>query len=41
MITAIAVYLGLCLIISVIGFNRKFGFWGYFFCCFFFDVYNS
>jgi hypothetical protein len=28
----IAVYIGLCLIIALIGYNRKFGFWGYFFC---------
>jgi hypothetical protein len=28
----IAVYIGLCLIVALIGTNRKFGFWGYFFC---------
>jgi fucose permease len=26
------VYIGLCIIIAFIGANRKFGFWGYFFC---------
>lgn len=29
------VYIGLCLIIALIGSNRKFGFWGYFFCSLF------
>ncbi len=28
-------YIGLCLIIAWIGLNRKFGFWGYFFCSLF------
>jgi hypothetical protein len=31
MIIAI-VYIVLCLVIALIGSNRKFGFWGYFFC---------
>jgi hypothetical protein len=31
----IIVYIGLCLIIAWIGCNRKFGFWGYFFCSLF------
>jgi fucose permease len=26
------VYIGLCFIIALIGSDRKFGFWGYFFC---------
>jgi hypothetical protein len=34
MIIAI-VYVGLCFIIAGIGCNRKFGFWGYFFCSLF------
>jgi hypothetical protein len=34
MIVAI-VYVGLCFIIAGIGSNRKFGFWGYFFCSLF------
>lgn len=28
-------YFALCLLIAILGRNRKFGFWGYFFCCFF------
>lgn len=34
MIIALA-YIGLCLILALLGSNRKFGFWGYFFCSFF------
>ena len=34
MIVAI-VYVGLCFLIAWIGANRKFGFWGYFFCSLF------
>lgn len=30
--TIAVVYVGLCFIIALIGSNRKFGFWGYFFC---------
>lgn len=30
-----AVYLILCFVIAVLGVNRKFGFWGYFFCSLF------
>lgn len=29
------VYIVLCLLIAFIGLNRKFGFWGYFFCSLF------
>lgn len=29
---AFLAYIGLCLIIALIGSNRKFGFWGYLFC---------
>ncbi len=31
----IFIYLLLCLIIGLIGVNRKFGYWGYFFCSLF------
>lgn len=31
----VLVYIVLCLIIALIGSNRKFGFWGYFFCSLF------
>jgi uncharacterized membrane protein len=29
------VYVGLCLLIALVGRTRPFGFWGYFFCSFF------
>ena len=29
------VYIALCFLIAFIGSNRKFGFWGYFFCSLF------
>jgi hypothetical protein len=35
MIIVVGVYLGLCLLIAMIGKRRKFGFWGYFFCSLF------
>jgi hypothetical protein len=28
-------YLGVCFLIALIGTNRKFGYWGYFFCSLF------
>jgi hypothetical protein len=28
-------YIGLCFIIALVGTNRKFGYWGYFFCSLF------
>lgn len=34
MIIALA-YIALCFIIALIGTNRKFGYWGYFFCSLF------
>jgi len=30
--TIALVYIGLCFVIALFGSNRKFGFWGYFFC---------
>lgn len=35
MIIIAFVYLGLCLLLALIGRNRKFGSWGYFFCSLF------
>jgi hypothetical protein len=35
MIIVVGVYLGLCVLIAMIGSKRKFGFWGYFFCSLF------
>ncbi|NHQ60393.1 hypothetical protein G9409_07275 [Chlorobium sp. BLA1] len=32
---ATLIYFALCLLIATLGKNRKFGFWGYFFCSFF------
>jgi hypothetical protein len=31
-ISAVYIYLTLCALVALIGRNRKFGFWGYFFC---------
>lgn len=31
----ILAYIGVCFFIAAIGVNRKFGYWGYFFCSFF------
>lgn len=36
MIVIAFAYLGLCFIVALIGTNRKFGYWGYFFCSLFF-----
>ena len=33
--TVALLYIALCLLIALVGINRKFGFWGYFFCSFF------
>ncbi len=33
--TITLLYMALCLLIAFVGVNRKFGFWGYFFCSFF------
>jgi len=33
--TIALLYIALCLLIALVGVNRKFGFWGYFFCSFF------
>jgi hypothetical protein len=35
MIVIAFAYLGLCVCIALIGSNRKFGYWGYFFCSLF------
>ena len=35
MIIIVLVYLGLCLFIALLGKDRKFGSWGYFFCSLF------
>ena len=35
MIIIVSVYLVLCFLLALIGNNRKFGFWGYFFCSLF------
>jgi hypothetical protein len=35
MIIIVFAYLGLCFCIALIGTNRKFGYWGYFFCSLF------
>lgn len=35
MIVIAFAYLGLCFLIALLGADRKFGYWGYFFCAFF------